>query len=59
MMKKEEDYKYIRKFIGISVHKICNELNIDYSNLIKGKASVKNTRLVRERLEEEIGKLEE
>lgn len=59
MIKKEEDYKFIRKFIGISVNKICSELNIDYSNLVKGKASIKNTRLVRERLEEEIKKLEE
>ena len=59
MMRKEEDYKYIKKFTSISVNKICTELNIDYRNLIKGKASIKNTRLVRERLEEEINKLEE
>ncbi len=59
MMKKEEDYKFIRKFMSISVNKICTELNIDVSNLMKGKASIQNTRLVRERLEEEIKKLEE
>ena len=59
MMKKEEDYKFIKKFTGISVNRICSELNIDYANLMKGKASIQNTRLVRERLEEEIKKLEE
>lgn len=59
MMKKEEDYKYIKRFTSISVNKICTELNIDYRNLIKGKASIKNTKLVRERLEKEIKKLEE
>lgn len=59
MMKKEEDYKFIKKFTGISVNRICSELNIDYANLMKGKASIQNTRLVKERLEEEIKKLEE
>ncbi len=59
MIKKEEDYKFIKKFTGISVNRICSELNVDYANLMKGKASIQNTRLVRERLEEEIKKLEE
>lgn len=59
MMKKEEDYKFIKKFTGISVNRICSELNIDYANLMKGKASIQNTRLVKERLEEEVKKLEE
>lgn len=59
MIKKEEDYKFIKKFTGISVNRICSELNIDYANLMKGKASIQNTRLVKERLEEEINKLEE
>jgi hypothetical protein len=45
--------------MGISLNKICTELKINYSNLVKGKASIKNTKLVRERLEEEIKKLEE
>jgi hypothetical protein len=59
MIRKEEDYKFIKKFTGISVNRICSELNIDYANLMKGKASIQNTRLVRERLQEEIKKLEE
>lgn len=59
LIRKEKDYKYIKKFMGISLNKICTELKINYSNLVKGKASVQNTRLVRERLEEEIKKLEE
>lgn len=59
MIKKEEDYKFIKKFTGISVNRICSELNVDYANLMKGKTSIQNTRLVRERLEEEIKKLEE
>ncbi len=59
LIRKEKDYKYIKKFMGISLNKICTELKINYSNLVKGKASIQNTRLVRERLEEEIKKLEE
>ena len=59
LIKKEKDYKYIKKFMGISLNKICTELKINYSNLVKGKASIQNTRLVKERLEEEIKKLEE
>jgi hypothetical protein len=59
LIRKEKDYKYIKKFMGISLNKICTELKINYSNLVKGKASIKNTRLVKERLEEEIKKLEE
>lgn len=59
LIRKEKDYKYIKKFMGISLNKICTELKINYSNLVKGKASIQNTRLIRERLEEEIKKLEE
>ena len=59
LIRKEKDYKYIKKFMGISLNKICTELKINYSNLVKGKASIQNTRLVRERLQEEIKKLEE
>ena len=59
LIRKEKDYKYIKKFMGISLNKICTELKINYSNLVKGKASIQNTRLVKERLEEEIKKLEE
>ena len=59
LIKKEKDYKYIKKFMGISLNKICTELKINYSNLVKGKASIQNTRLVKERIEEEIKKLEE
>ena len=59
LIRKEKDYKYIKKFMGISLNKMCTELKINYSNLVKGKASIQNTRLVKERLEEEIKKLEE
>lgn len=59
LIRKEKDYKYIKKFMGISLNKICTELKINYSNLVKGKASIQNTRLVKERIEEEIKKLEE
>ena len=59
LIRKENDYKYIKKFMGISLNKICTELKINYSNLVKGKASIQNTKLVKERLEKEIKKLEE
>lgn len=59
VVKKEKDYKYIKQFTGISVKKICEELGIDYSNLMTGKASLEKTRAVKERLEAEVKKLEE
>lgn len=59
LMKKQEDYKFIKKFMRISVKKICEEEQITYSNLITGRASAYNMKIVRERLEEEIRKLME
>lgn len=54
---KEADFKFIKDFSNISVRQICIELNIDYTNLIKGKASAEKTKLVKERIIEELGKL--
>lgn len=59
LMKKQEDYKFIKKFTKISVKKICDDEMISYANLITGRASAYNMKIVRERLEEEIKKLEE
>lgn len=59
LMRKQEDYKFIKKFMKISVKKICDENTIDYANLVSGRSSAYNMKFVRERLEEEIKKLEE
>lgn len=59
IMKKEEDYKYIKKFMGISLVKICEKLKVNYSNVVKGRASLETTGKVREELEKEIENLGE
>ena len=56
---KEKDFKFIKVFSNISVRQICIELDIDYTNLIKGKASAEKTKLVKERIIQELIKLEE
>ena len=59
VMNKEEDYKYIKKFMGISLVKICEELKVNYSNVVKGRASLETTGKVREALEKKIKELGE
>lgn len=55
---KEEDFKFIKDFSNISVRQICIELGIDYTNLIKGKSSAEKTKLVKERIIQDLLKLE-
>ena len=51
------DLEYIKRFTNIQVTKACKKLGIDYSNLIQGRSSKKNEKLVKEELESEFAKL--
>lgn len=51
------DLEYIKKFNSIQITKICKKLNVDYANLISGRASKKNTEKVKKELESEFAKL--
>lgn len=51
------ELEYIKKFTSIQVTKVCKKLNINYSNLISGRSSKKNEKLVKEELESEFAKL--
>jgi endonuclease IV len=44
----------IKLFSGISVAKICRELKIDRTNLLKGRTTKKNEKRVYEKLIEEL-----
>lgn len=57
-LNKAEDFQFIKDFANISVRQICIDLGVEYSNLIKGKASAEKTRLVKERIIDELLKLE-
>lgn len=52
-----EDLEYIKKFNNIQITKVCKKLNIDYANLISGRSSKKNVKIVRQELESEFAKL--
>lgn len=52
-----EDLEYIKKFNNIQITKVCKKLKIDYPNLISGRSSKKNEKLVRQELESEFAKL--
>ena len=54
---KNNDYKFIKNFIKISVPKICKENKIDRSNLINGRTTAENYKKVKECIENEIEKL--
>lgn len=55
--KKNEDLEYIKKFSSISITNVCKKLGVDRSNLLHGKASKKNMKLIRKGLESEVAKL--
>lgn len=57
-MSKEKDLKYIKGFSQISISGICKELKIDRGNILNGKSSEKNIKLVREKLQEKIKELD-
>lgn len=58
VLSKDENLKYIKGFSKISVKGICEELNIDRANVLRGKASSKNIEAVKEKIEEKLKELE-
>lgn len=52
-----EDLEYIKKFQKITLKGLCERKKIDRSNLIKGRTTRKNIRIIREEIESEIAKL--
>lgn len=57
-MEKEEDLKYIKDFSKITVSSICRDLGINRQNLLNGRASTKNTKKVRKKIEEKLKHIE-
>ncbi len=53
-MSKEDDIKFIKDFIDISIIDICKELKVDKANLYRGNASADATHKVKEELEKRI-----
>lgn len=53
-MSKEDDIKFIKDFIDISIIDICKELKVDKANLYRGNASADKTHQVRVELEKRI-----
>lgn len=52
------DFDYIKKVSSnINISKICRKLNIDRANLVSGRTSFINAKLVRKEIESEIAKL--
>lgn len=56
---KEKDLKYIKDFSKINVSSVCKELGVDRQNLLNGRASEKNTELVRQTIQEKLKNLED
>ncbi len=57
-MSKEQDLKYIKDFSKITISSVCEELNIDRSNILAGRASEKNTKAVKQKIIEKLNALE-
>lgn len=54
-----DDLQYIKDFSKITISQICRDLNIDRGNLMNGRASEKNIKLVKEELEKRLAALKE
>lgn len=52
-----EDLEYIKKFSSITIKKVCEKMGVDRSNLMAGRTTQKNIKLVRKGLESEVAKL--
>lgn len=54
ILEKEADLKYIKQFRKISIMNVCEDLGIDYHNVVHGKASYKKIRRVRKEIEKRV-----
>ena len=57
MENKNEDLEYIKKFSSISITDVCKKLGVNRANLLNGRTTKKNMKLVRKGLESEVAKL--
>lgn len=57
MKEKNEDLEYIKKFSSISITDVCKKLGVNRGNLLNGRTTKKNMKLVRKGLESEVAKL--
>lgn len=57
MKEKNEDLVYIKKFSSISITDVCKKLGVNRANLLNGRTTKKNMKLVRKGLESEVAKL--
>lgn len=58
-MGKEQDLKFIKGFMKISLSEVCRELKVDRDNVKNGRASAKNIEAVKNKIQEKIKELEE
>lgn len=58
MSDKKSNLKFIKGFSQISIKGICEELKVDRSNVLSGKASEKTTEAVKKKIEEKLRTLE-
>lgn len=56
-MGKENDMQYIKDFAKITISEVCRDLKIHRVNLMSGRASAENTKLVREEIQRRIDNL--
>ena len=56
---RKNDCDFIKKFTKISVKRICDDLKVNYANLITYRTSAKKTKMIKEILKKEINQLEE
>ena len=52
-----EDLEYIKKFSSISITNVCKKLGVNRANLLNGRTTKKNMKLIRKGLESEVAKL--
>ena len=52
-----EDLEYIKKFSSINITNVCKKYKVNRGNLLNGRASKKNMKLIRRGLENEVAKL--
>lgn len=52
-----EDLDYIKNFSKINIAKICNKKKINRGNLLNGRTTKKNMKIIKRAIESEIAKL--
>ena len=56
---KSDDLQFLKEFSKITISQVCRDLNIDRGNLMNGRASESNTKLVKEELKRRLATLSE